>query len=134
MELLRGEEPLGFEQARLLEKNGEYKAAARAYEKLLKKSTKKIKILERLMVVYRKLNELPKEVKSIDEAIKIYTQQYPVKKSADRKLSSLSKQLNSLLGHTDKKGKNMLVPPEILKLEVRKNRLLKKVTTPRKKK
>jgi ribosomal protein S15P/S13E len=68
-----------------------------------------------------------KEVEHIDAAIKIYGQQYPDKKSSDRKLATISKQLNNLLGHTDKKGKNMLVPPEILKLEQRKERLLKKV-------
>jgi tetratricopeptide (TPR) repeat protein len=126
MEVIRGDGPLSFDQARLLEQQGGYKKAAAAYEKLLKQSTKKIKILERLLVVYRKLNETEKEIRSIDAAIKIHQQQYPVKESSDKKISTLSRQLNKILGHTDKKGKNMLVPPEISRLELRKTRLLKK--------
>ncbi len=134
MEVIRGEGPLTFEDIRLLEQQGEYKKAAAAYEKLLKRATKKIKILERLLVVFRKLNDVEKELYYIDAAIKIYEQQYPVKKSTDKKIATLSKQLNNLLGHTDKKGKNMLIPPEIAALELRKNRLLKKQAAPRRKK
>jgi hypothetical protein len=78
------------------------------------------------LVVYRKLKDTEKEIRSIDAAIKIHQQQYPVKESSDKKISTLSKQLNKILGHTDKKGKNMLVPPEISRLELRKTRLLKK--------
>jgi tetratricopeptide (TPR) repeat protein len=126
MEVIRGDGPLSFDQARLLEQQGDYKKAAAAYEKLLKQSSKKIKILERLLVVYRKLKDTEKEIRSIDAAIKIHQQQYPVKESSDKKISTLSKQLNKILGHTDKKGKNMLVPPEISRLELRKTRLLKK--------
>ncbi len=134
MEVIRGDGPSTFEDARLLEQQGEYKKAASAYEKLLKKATKKIKILERLMIVFRKLKDVEKELLYIDTAIKIYEQQYPVKKSTDKKITTLSKQLNNLLGHTDKKGKNMLVPPEIAKLELRKTRLLKKQAAARRKK
>jgi tetratricopeptide (TPR) repeat protein len=127
MDVVKGDGLLGFGEIRQLEQNGDHRSAARAYEKLLKHSSKKLKILERLLVLYRKLNDVNKEVEHIDAAIKIYGQQYPDKKSSDRKLATISKQLNNLLGHTDKKGKNMLVPPEILKLELRKERLLKKV-------
>jgi hypothetical protein len=127
MDVVKGDGLLGFGEIRQLEQNGDHRSAARAYEKLLKHSSKKLKILERLLVLYRKLNDVNKEVEHIDAAIKIYGQQYPDKKSSDRKLATISKQLNNLLGHTDKKGKNMLVPPEILKLEQRKERLLKKV-------
>jgi tetratricopeptide (TPR) repeat protein len=113
----------------LLEQEGDYKKAAAIYGKLLKQSSKKIKILERLLVVYRKLKDPVKELWSIDEAIKIYQQQYPLRQSNDRKISNLSKQLNKILGHTDKKGENMLVPPEIIKLEARKARLINKLKT-----
>jgi tetratricopeptide (TPR) repeat protein len=126
MEVIRGDGPLSFDQSRLLEQQGDYKKAAAAYEKLLKQSSKKIKILERLLVVYRKLKDTEKEIRSIDTAIKIHQQQYPVKETSDKKISTLSKQLNKILGHTDKKGKNMLVPPEITRLELRTTRLLKK--------
>ena len=126
MQVVKGEGPLNFEQARLLEQQGDYKKAAAAYEKLLKESSKKIKILERLFVVYRRLNDPEKEIRAIDTAIKLHQQQYPIKESSDKKISILSRQLNKLLGHTDKKGKSMLVPPEISRLELRKTRLLKK--------
>ena len=126
MEVVKGENYLSFEQARLQEQEGDYKKAAAIYEKLLKQSSKKIKILERLLVVYRKLNDPEKEIQAIDKAIKIHQQQYPIKESFDKKISTLSKQLNTLLGHTDKKGKSMLVPQEISQLELRKTRLLKK--------
>ena len=126
MQVVKGEGPLTYEQARLLEQQGDYKKAAAAYEKLLKQSSKKIKILERLFVVYRRLNDPEKEIHAIDTAIKIHQQQYPVKESSDKKISTLSRQLNQLLGHTDRKGKSMLVPPEISQLEQRKTRLLKK--------
>ncbi len=126
MEVIRGDGQMTFEVARLLEREGNYKKAAAAYEKLLKPARKKIKILERLLIVFRKLNDVGKELDYIDAAIKIYEEQYPAKKSTDKKISTLSKQLNNLLGHTDKKGKNMLIPPEIEKLEFRKARLLKK--------
>ena len=134
MQAIKSEVLLSFEQARLLEQQGDYKKAAATYEKLLKQSSKKIKILERLFVVYRKLNDPEKEIRAIDTAIKIHQLQYPTKESADRKISTLSIQLNKILGHTDKKGKNLLVPPEISQLEVRKARLLKKQKVPIKKK
>jgi tetratricopeptide (TPR) repeat protein len=126
MDVVKGDGLLGFGEIRQLEQNGDHRSAARAYEKLLKHSSKKLKILERLLVLYRKLNDVDKEVAHIDAAIKIYQQQYLEKKSTDKKLSTLSRQLNNMLGHTDKKGKSMLMPPEILKLELRKTRLLKK--------
>ena len=133
MEVLKGGGALSFEGARLLEQQGDYKKAASTYEKLLKQSSKKIKILERLLVVYRRLNDREKEIRAIDTAINIHQQQYPIKESSDKKISTLSKQLNKLLGHTDKKGKSMLVPPEISQLQLRKTRLLKKQPTIRKK-
>jgi tetratricopeptide (TPR) repeat protein len=126
MQVLKSDDPLSFEGARMMEQQGEYKKAATAYEQLLKQSSKKIKILERLLVVYRKLNDPAKELRSIDAAIRIHQQQYPVKITSDKKIATLSKQLNKILGHSDKRGKNMLVPPEISKLELRKTRLLKK--------
>ena len=45
-------------------------------------------------------------------------------KKAGIKIIALSKQLNLLLGHTDKKGRALTKPPEVVKLEQRKQRLL----------
>ncbi len=128
MEVIKSETPITFETARQMERAGELKKAAAIYEKLIPQTGKKIKVLERFMVVYRKLSEPIKEIKTIDAAVKIHEQFYPVKQSKDKRMAGLSAQLNKSLGHTNKKGKNMLNPPEINKLQLRKERLLKSLS------
>jgi hypothetical protein len=55
MRAIKGNDPGSFADARLLEQNGDLKAAAELYQKLFKRSPGNLKILERLMVIYRKL-------------------------------------------------------------------------------
>lgn len=112
--------------ARALEQKQDHAAAATLYEKLLKQSPKSLPILQRLLVLYRKLGNVKKELYFINAAIKVHEQKYNISSKLDKKAASISNQLNKMLGHTDKKGKPVFVADEILKLELRKTRLLKK--------
>ncbi|MBC7933944.1 MAG: hypothetical protein H7Y86_01105 [Rhizobacter sp.] len=117
-----------------LEQKGDWPAAAALYEKLLKQSPKNIRIIERLLVLFRKTGDAKNEAKYIDLAIKIHEQRYVAVIKPDKKVTALSNQLNKMLGHTDKKGKPAFVADEIGKLQLRKARLLTKKITPLKKK
>jgi tetratricopeptide (TPR) repeat protein len=117
--------PETFNGARSLEIKGDLKTAALLYEKLLKRADSNVKIITRLMIVYRKLKNFRKELSTIERAIKIYSKDNTDKK-ANKQVNLISKKLNLLLGHTDKKGKSLLIPPEVLKLQKRKDALLKK--------
>lgn len=128
MHALKGNKGESLEDARALELNGEWKAAANLYGILHKRSPGKIKIIHRLLVLYRKLKDAKKELHYIDVAIKINEQYYTAIKKQDTKTVAISKKLNLLLGHTDKKGKNVLKTDEVLKLQKRKASLLKKTS------
>jgi tetratricopeptide (TPR) repeat protein len=118
--------PETFEGARQLEQRGELKKAGELYESLLKRSGDDMKIITRLIIVYRKLKNYKKEIGFINKAIKIHEQRYTPKK-LNKNISLISKKLNILLGHTDKKGKNLLLPDEIVKLQHRKTLLQRKL-------
>jgi tetratricopeptide (TPR) repeat protein len=119
--------PSTFDGARQLEQRGELKKAIELYEDLLKRSADDLKIITRLIILYRKLKNYKKEVSLINKAIKIHEQRYTPKK-VNKEISLISKKLNRLLGHTDKKGKNMVLPGEIIKLQNRKALLQKKIS------
>ncbi len=112
--------------AQSLEQKQDYAAATALYEKLLKQSPGNLAIVQRLMVLFRKLGDAKKELRYIDAAIKIHGQQYHIANKLNKKATTISNQLNKMLGHTDKKGKPVFVSDAILKLELRKTRLLKK--------
>ena len=133
MNAIRGDQ-IHISEAQALEKKGDPQGAASLYEKLLKQSPKNIRIVQRLMVLFRKLGDVKKETYYIDIAINIHQQKYAINNQLDKKATTLSNQLNKLLGHTDKKGKAIFVADEILKLELRKSRLLSKNSRPKAKK
>ncbi|MEO5892969.1 MAG: hypothetical protein ABIQ31_22155 [Ferruginibacter sp.] len=112
--------PVSFDNATLLEMEGELLKAALMYEKLLKKAPSDMSVLSRLMVIYRKQKDYRKEIIHISAAIKIHEQKYARLKSKNAKVVLLSKKLNTLLGHTDKRGKNLLDIPEVTRLKKRK--------------
>jgi len=112
--------------AQALEQQQDHAAAAALYEKLLKQSPKNGHIVQRLLVLFRKTGDIKKELYYIDRAIKLQEQKYNISNKLDKKAATLSNQLNKMLGHTDKKGKPVFVANEILKLELRRARLLKK--------
>ena len=125
---------INITDARALEQKEDWQGAALLYEKLLKQSPKNLPIIHRLLVLFRKLGNVKKEVQYIDAAIKIQQQKYAISNQLDKKATTLSNQLNKMLGLTDQKGKAIFVADEILKLELRKTRLLKKQTLNSKKK
>ena len=120
--------PETFKDAHLLEGNNDWKHAAAMYERLLKQSPNNIKIVNRLIIVYRKLKASTKEIVTINKAIKYYEGQYVPLKKTGSQVSALSKKLNRMLGHIDSKGKSSVQSADILKLEKRRDMLLKKGT------
>ena len=126
MQVIKGE-LINIADARSLEENKDYEAAANLYEKLLKQSPANLQIIQRLLVLYRKTGDAKNELRTIDRAIAIHQQKYSLTNSLSKKATSISQQLNKMLGHTDKKGKAVLVASEILKLELRKTRVQKKL-------
>ena len=123
MQVIKGNKAGTYPEALLLEQKGELRAAVAVYRQLHKQAPKNIKILQRLMIVYRKLKDTVNEIKYIDAAIKIHEQYYAAGKTANKQAIAISKKLNLLLGHTDKKGKPVFKPDELVKLEMRKKRL-----------
>ncbi|MEP6675555.1 MAG: hypothetical protein ABJA78_10380 [Ferruginibacter sp.] len=118
--------PESMEGGNLWEKQTEWAKAAALYERLLKHTPQNLKIIARLMIVYRKLKDHKKEIITINKAIRIYEQQYArVKKTGD-KVNLLSKKINKLLGHTDNKGKNTILSADIIRLEKRRSVIEKK--------
>ena len=126
MYAIKGDQIGHFTDAQALEQKGEPEQAAALYEKLLKQSPSNLRIIQRLLVLFRKLNNAKKELQYIEAAIKIHEKKYLPINVLDKKATTLSNQLNKLLGHTDKKGKPVFVAEEVLKLQLRRTRLLKK--------
>ena len=119
-------EPLSFNQAFIVEKEGSLSAAAKLYEKLFKKAPQNLDVLARLMIVYRKLKQYDDEIRTIDKAINIHRNKYISTKEKDTTVMQLSKKINKLLGHTSSRGKDLLAIPEVEKLEKRRAIVLKK--------
>jgi hypothetical protein len=116
-----------FEDARQLEQEGALKDAAAVYEKLHKRSPGNIKIIQRLMIIFRKLKNAGKELRYINAAIKINEAYYASKNKLNNKAGSISRQLNKLLGYT--KGNAAFKSDEVLKLHMRRSKLLDKKRT-----
>ncbi len=127
MQAIKGNQTGTIKDARDLERKGEIKAAAELYVKLHQLSPKNLNVVQRLIIIYRKLKDEKKEIRYIDMAIKIHEAFYAAPKKADKQIISLSKKLNILLGHTDKKGRSLFRSDDVLKLQLRKNRLQSKM-------
>jgi len=97
------------------------------YENILKKDPKDQKAYERLMVLYRQQKEYKKELQTINRAIKTFEELYRSKKSPDKKVNSISNQLNKALGLTDKKGKILFEQKPLSTWKKRRETVLKKI-------
>jgi len=101
---------------------------AEQYQNILRSNPLDQKAYNRLMIIYRKLKAYKKELDIINSAIKSFERFYQAnKKNADRKVSSISKQLNKALGLTDNKGKAIHVQEPIATWRKRKELLLKRM-------
>lgn len=110
-----------------LEQEGDFAKALQVYDKLLKINKSDLNILSRLMILSRKLKKYKQEIQYIDKAIGIHEKKYTAQKPKGSKVVSISKQLNTLLGHTDKKGKSLLAIPEVERLKKRRATVEKKI-------
>jgi hypothetical protein len=119
--------PQNLEGAQLLEQRKDLAAAITLYEKLLIKIPNDLKIITRLMILYRKTTDYKKELTMIHEAIKIHNVQHTISTKAGKNVTAISRKLNIALGHTDKKGKPIMVPGEVEKLQKRKLTVTKKL-------
>ncbi len=97
------------------------------YEALLKKHPHDQKIYERLMVLYRQQKNYKKELKIINTAIKTFEPILLRGKSANRKINTISNELNRSLGLVDKKGKMIYEPAPLPAWRKRKEVVLKKI-------
>ncbi len=106
--------------AREYEAVGEFKKAAGIYEKLLKSYANPVPLLDRLMILYRRLKMYDQEIAVISKAIAIHEQHYKPRKLTNDRAKRISKYLGIALGIADEKGSVYFRPEEVLKLEKRK--------------
>jgi len=101
---------------------------ARALEQLLKEHPANEKAYDRLMVLYRKLKEPEKELRTINTAIKIFEEKYVKRQPAfNKKIETLSRALRKATGLADKKGNNLFEPGELARWKKRKALLQSKM-------
>ncbi len=86
------------------------------------------KALNRLMVIYRKLNEQKKELKVINTAIKTFEAKAKERQPTyNKKIVALIKILLKATGLADKKGNNLYEPGDLSKWRKRKSLLVKRM-------
>jgi len=95
-----------LEKAKELEINGEQDEAASIYEKIIKADPHRETAYNRLMIILRKQKEYKKELAVINKGIKAFKDFYETgsKKSFNKKVEQISKELLKSTGLADKKG------------------------------
>lgn len=103
-------------QAISFEKNGDFKQAVTAYEKVIHYHPLNSRAYERLMIIYRKLKEYKKELKIINAAIKIFEEAFNKKQQVyNKKVTAISKVLLKATGLADNKGNSIYQLGELTK-------------------
>lgn len=92
--------------AKEYEEEGELEKAAQTYEKIIRKITNDSAIFDRLMIVYRKQQEYAKELRIINKALVSFTKIHGPK-TADKKVTTLSKKLMRITGLSDNNGNSL---------------------------
>lgn len=116
------------EMAKWLEKKGRLDEAAKIYERLLKAHPWREYNYSRLMMIYRKEKDYKNELRVINTGIKAFEEFYkPSVVGKNKNVIKLSKQLNVLVGLTDKKGNPLFDAGPIGKWKKRKQLVLKKM-------
>jgi len=82
---------------------------------------------QRLMILYRKQKNYRKELSVINAGIKAFESMYNTRKNSDRKVNTVSKKLNELLGLTNKKGQMNFEQEPLVTWRNRREQVLKKM-------
>ena len=99
--------------ARQAESTGDNESAIKEYEKILKSDPLNEFAYDRLMILFRKMKEVKKELNTINSAIKAYEQFYKSRSSKSRRIIDISSKLSRAVGLIDKKGQNLYDPEPI---------------------
>ncbi len=110
-----------------LEREGKLAEAAEGYEKVISEHPLNARAYDRLMIVYRKLKEPEKELKTIETAIRHFEESFKKNQTTNKRVVSLSRSLLKATGLADKKGNNLYEPGELSRWKKRKDLLLKKL-------
>ena len=97
----------------LLSKAGEAEPqqAIDYYQQVIKQDHLNEFAYDRLMILYRKLQDYKNEISTINLGIKAFEKYYKSRQTKSKKVIELSQKLNKSVGLTDKKG-NMTYEPE----------------------
>jgi len=110
-----------------LEKEKRYSEAVKIYESIVSGNPLNIDAHNRLMVLYRKLKDSAKELRTINRAVKAYQQKIESDQKlwikSNREKAELSKQLASSLGMLNEKGQPAYENETLSKWKVRLSRL-----------
>lgn len=116
------------EKARWMEVNGRLQQAAKLYGKLVKLHPFREENYSRLIIIYRKQKDYKNELRVINLGIKNFKEYYtPSFAGKDTRIIRLSRQLNKMVGLTDKKGNSVYEAGPIGKWKKRKELVLKKL-------
>ena len=116
------------EKARWMEVNGRLPQAAKLYEKLVKLHPFREEYYNRLIIIYRKQKDYKNELRIINLGIKNFREYYaPSFTGKNNRIIKLSRQLNKMVGLTDKKGNSVYEAGPIGKWKKRKELVLKKL-------
>jgi tetratricopeptide (TPR) repeat protein len=108
------------------ERDGELELAAETWQKIIKSNPHDGRAYDRLMIIYRKLKDYEKEIKTINTAINSFEKSFREKQPTySKKIASISKALSKATGLSDKKGNNIYQPNELARWKKRKTSVLK---------
>ena len=110
------------------DREGEFEDAVKAYRKFLSIHPHDVDVYNKMMRIYRDMKEYEKELKIINEAIKVFEKrQKELKPAYNKSITTLSKKLLKATGLADEKGNNIYQPPELIRWNKRKQTVLKRL-------
>jgi len=118
-----------LKQGKEWEKDDPQKAVV-LYDKMIRAYPHKALLYDRLMIAYRKTGELKKELKLLNDGLKLFQTLHDKahKRKASKKITQLSNAIAKLTGLKDSKKKDLMsLPQPMAKWHKRKVLLLKKM-------
>ncbi len=118
-----------LEKAMALEKESDLPGASKAYDAVIRYSMRNEFAYQRLMIIYRKQNDIQKELRVLTKGIKVFTEFYQSQRKAipGPKVARLSKAISRAIGLLDEKGRPLYAPEPISRWMKRKELLEKKI-------